>query len=432
MRDLEVADGGVRDRRDPPDVVDVGRRRLGTCIAVHRHSVSRCLTRRRNLYDADPWPTSSCSPTRCARRSSGTRSRSGSPIRSSTPSGTAGGTSSSPPFEHARFEAAGIDAEIHPLEEFGWDEFVLSGLTTDDAQYELAARFCQEVGLDSAVVPYGFPLGLADLLRSRGIQVTADQSLFDTRRRVKNAHELAGIRRAQAAAEAGMAVVARMLREAETSNGALLHDGETLTCERIKAAVDQAFTANGAAVDAIIVSHGAQAAIGHEEGSGPILPGETVIADLFPFDKETGCYADMTRTFVVGEPSDEAREWHRLAREALDRSLEAIRPGVEGKAVHRVACEVFQDAGYPTQLTKQPGEVLLDGFYHSLGHGVGLDVHEEPGLGRNGTALVAGDVVAVEPGLYRQGVGGCRLEDLVLVTEDGCENLTSFPYDLQP
>ena len=335
-------------------------------------------------------------------------------------------------FEHPRFEAAGIDAEIHPLEEFGWDEFVTSGLRTDDAQYQLAARFCQEVGLEDAIVPYNFPIGLADLLRSRGIEVTADQSLFDTRRRVKNAHELAGIRRAQAAAEAGMAVVARMLREAEASNGALLHDGEALTCERIKAAVDQAFTANGAAVDAIIVSHGAQAAIGHEEGSGPILPGETVIADLFPFDKETGCYADMTRTFVVGEPSDEAREWHRLAREALDASLEAIRPGVEGKAVHRIACEVFQAAGYPTQLTKQQGEVLLDGFYHGLGHGVGLDVHEEPGLGRNGTALVAGDVVAVEPGLYRQGVGGCRLEDLVLVTEDGFENLTNFPYDLQP
>ena len=335
-------------------------------------------------------------------------------------------------FEHPRFEAAGIDVEVHALEEYGWDEFVTSGMTTDEALFSVAERFCKEVGLERAVVPFNFPVGLADFLRGRGVEITADQDLFDTRRRVKNAHELAGIRRAQAAAEAGMAVVARMLREAAAADGALVHDGETLTCERIKAAVEGAFTANNAAVDAIIVSHGAQSAIGHEEGSGPILPGETVIADLFPFDKETGCYADMTRTFVVGEPSDEAREWHRLAREALDRSLEAIRPGVEGKAVHRVACEVFQEAGYPTQLTKQPGEVLLEGFYHSLGHGVGLDVHEEPGLGRNGSALVAGDVVAVEPGLYRQGVGGCRLEDLVLVTEDGCEKLTDFPYDLQP
>ena len=337
-----------------------------------------------------------------------------------------------PSLEFPRLQAAEIEAELHPLEEFGWDALVLSGITTDEALNELMLRFAQGLGVESAVVPGTFPLALADHLRAQGIELTADQSLFDTRRRVKNEHELAGIRRAQSAAQAGMTVVARMLREAERSNGTLTLDGQALTCERIKAEVDRVFSEHGAAVDEIIVSHGAQSAIGHDAGSGAILPGETVVADLFPFDKATGCYADMTRTFVVGEPTEEAREWHRLSLEALERSLAAIRPGVEGREVHRVACEVFQAAGYPTQLTKEPGQVLLDGFYHSLGHGVGLDVHEEPGLGRNGRALVAGDVLAVEPGLYRQGTGGCRLEDLVLVTDGGYENLTQFPYDLQP
>ena len=135
-------------------------------------------------------------------------------------------------------------------------------------------------------------------------------------------------------------------------------------------------------------------------------------------------------TFVVGEPSDELREWHRLCKEGLDRALGAIRPGVAGAELHRLVCDLFHEHGYPTQLSKQPGEVLVDGFFHSLGHGVGLEVHEAPALGRSGEELVTGDVVAVEPGLYRSGYGGCRLEDLVLVTEDGCENLTDFPYDL--
>ncbi|HSL64650.1 MAG TPA: Xaa-Pro peptidase family protein [Gaiellaceae bacterium] len=337
-----------------------------------------------------------------------------------------------PTLEFPRLEAAGLDAELHPLEEYGWDDLVRSGMPTTKAQYELTLRMCRDLGIDRAVVPGTFPVALADLLRSQGVEVTPDQELFDGRRRVKNAHELAGIRRAQAAAQAGMATVARMLRESDRGNGTLTLDGEPLTCERVKAEVERAFADHGAGVEAIIVSHGAQSAIGHDEGSGPIAPGETVVADLFPFDRKTGCWADMTRTFVVGEPTDEAREWHRLSLEALRRSLAAIRPGVEGREVHRVACEVFQEHGYPTQLTKQPGEVLLEGFYHSLGHGVGLEVHEEPGLSRNGQELVAGDVLAVEPGLYRQGVGGCRLEDLVLVTEDGCENLTDFPYDLEP
>ncbi len=126
------------------------------------------------------------------------------------------------------------------------------------------------------------------------------------------------------------------------------------------------------------------------------------------------------------------REFHRLVKEALDRSIAAIGPGVTGDELNRAVCELFDRHGYPTLLTKQPGEVLAEGFFHGLGHGVGLEVHEEPSLGRNGQALVPGDVVTVEPGLYRSGYGGVRLEDLVLVTEDGCENLTNYPYELRP
>jgi Xaa-Pro aminopeptidase len=139
----------------------------------------------------------------------------------------------------------------------------------------------------------------------------------------------------------------------------------------------------------------------------------------------------MTRTFAVGAVADEIREYHRLSREALERCVEAIRPGLEGKQLHRLVCEHFEAHGFPTQLSKPPGDILADGFYHATGHGVGLSVHEQPGVGRIGEAFVAGDVLAIEPGLYRNGFAGVRLEDLVLVTEDGCEVLTDFPYDLE-
>ncbi len=322
--------------------------------------------------------------------------------------------------------------EIHPLEEFGIDELYAQGMAREEIDLEIVTRAAQKLGIESAVVPATFPLAFADHLREHGIEVKADLDLFLQRRRVKNKAELEGIRRAQKGAEAGMGAARDMLRRAEASNGTLTLDGEPLTCERIKIEVERAFSEHGVAAEEFIVSHGAQTAIGHEMGSGPIAPGEPVVLDLFPRDRESGCFADMTRTFVVGEPSDELREYHRLCREALDRSVAAVRPGIAGSELNRICCEVFEEHGFPTLLSKQPGEVLKDGFYHSLGHGVGLEVHEQPTLGRGPGELVAGDVIAVEPGLYRNGYGGCRLEDLVLVTEDGAENLTSFPYDLTP
>jgi Xaa-Pro aminopeptidase len=168
-------------------------------------------------------------------------------------------------------------------------------------------------------------------------------------------------------------------------------------------------------------------------GSGEILAGETIVIDIWPRDNESSCFADMTRTFVVGEVPAEVAEWHRLCKEAVDRSVAEIRPGAIASSIYDGTCDVFEAAGYPTLRTKADGETLDNGFLHSLGHGVGLAVHEEPFLGRIGkTPLVAGDVITVEPGLYRPGFGGLRLEDLILVTDDGAETLTQFPYDLAP
>jgi Xaa-Pro aminopeptidase len=335
-------------------------------------------------------------------------------------------------FELDRIKAVAPELEVSAPEEFGLDELYAQGLTREEVELELALRAMRGFGVEAAVVPATFPLLLADHLRANGIEVGVDRERFTSRRRVKNEAELAGIRRAQKAAEAGMTAAREILRAAEPRNGDLVVDGEPLTCALLKAAVEQAFTANGAFADEFIVSHGAQTAVGHDMGSGPIAPDEPVCLDLFPRDRESGCFADMTRCFVVGEPSEELAGYHRLCREALDRSVAAVKPGIAGSELFRISCEVFEGAGHPTLLSKKSGEVLKDGFYHSLGHGVGLEVHEEPSLGRAPSELVAGDVIAVEPGLYRHGYGGCRLEDLVYVTDDGGEVITDYPYDLQP
>jgi Xaa-Pro aminopeptidase len=336
-------------------------------------------------------------------------------------------------LECARIEALGGGVTVHPFEEYGHDELMSSGAERSQAALEVMSRACRSLGLRRAAVPAEFPVELADRLRGDGIELAVDRKLFEARRRVKSQAELAGIRRAQAAAEAGMRAAVDLLRQAERSGDGLVAGGESLTCELVKAVIRGAVDRAGASPgETLIVSHGAQTASGHDLGSGPIRPDEPVVIDLWPRDPESACFADMTRTFVVGEVPAELRRYHELTRESLARSLAAVRPGVAGREVHRISCEPYEEAGLPTQLTKRPGQVLMEGFFHSLGHGVGLEVHEAPALGRGADQLVAGDVITLEPGCYRPGFGGCRLEDLVVVTEDGAEVLTDFPYDLEP
>lgn len=335
-------------------------------------------------------------------------------------------------MEGARLDALGL-FEVHLHDDLGIDELVAQGLDYREVTAQLSLRAVRSLGATRFAVPETFPVWLADRLRADGIELDVDQELFDERRRVKTEAQLAGMRRAQVAAEAAMDRCRELLRDAERRGDELLLDGEPLTVERVKAAMNAVFAAHDTTADEYIVAPAAQGAVGHDMGSGPIRAGVPVVVDIWPRDNESAVYTDMTRTFVVGDVPDDVREWHRLVKEALDRATSEIRPGADAKAIFEGTCEIFEAAGEPTQRTKTAGEPLVDGFFHGLGHGVGLEVHEAPGLGRLADKeLVAGDVVTVEPGLYRAGYGGVRLEDIVLVTDGGAEVLTTYPYDLAP
>jgi Xaa-Pro aminopeptidase len=320
-----------------------------------------------------------------------------------------------------KVSALGIEV-IDPAT-LGSDDLIAAGLERLDIDAEIALRAAKALRIMSATVPPEFPLFVADHLRANGIEVTVDDPEFGRRRRVKSAAELDGIRRAQRAADAAMRVARQLIRE--------LRDG--LTSEEVRVAMQAVAEEHGCELtDDAIVSHGAQSAIGHDSGSGPIGAGEPVVVDIWPRDKVSRCWADMTRTFVAGggEPPEELAEYWRLTRDSLERVYAELRAGANGRTLFERSCEPYIEAGHPTQLTKEPGTVLEDGYFHGLGHGVGLEVHERPNMGRIGDDLLAGDVVTVEPGCYRRGFGGCRLEDLVVVTDDGYELLTDFPYDL--
>jgi Xaa-Pro aminopeptidase len=338
-------------------------------------------------------------------------------------------------LEADRVAAVAPGVEIIDPYELGMDELVAQGLRWDQAEIELALRACERLGLSQVTVPADTSVAVADRLRGAGVEVVVDEPEFIRRRRVKNELEIAGVRRAQAAATAAMGIAAELLRDSYDRDGFLFHRGNALTAETVREAMRAHTAALGAPMPGdVVVGSGAAGASGHEPGTGQLAAGVPIVIDIWPQDESSTCWADMTRTFVAGSPpAEDVIEMHRLALDALERVKEAARPGITGQELHGIASDVFEAAGQPTQRTKPEGETLRDGFFHSLGHGVGLEVHEQPSLGRAGRdPLVPGDVIAVEPGTYRHGYGGVRLEDLLLITADGCEVLADFPYDLTP
>jgi Xaa-Pro aminopeptidase len=339
-------------------------------------------------------------------------------------------------LEIGRLARALPDAKLFDYFELGYKELVESGLSRAEASREVEARAVHEIGIEEAIVAAEFPLALADRLRADGVTLTVDEDAIDLRRRSKNEVELDGIRVAQRAAEAGMAAVSDLLgRSRPNADGRLELDGKLLLAEDVRAVLRQACAERGAPCPPDVIIASVWQGNGHEPGSGPLPAGLPIHVDVWPRHEETACWADMARTFVVGEPSPERAErlaeMESLSRQALSEAKENIRPGVTGRALFDATCELFESAGYPTQRTSQPDQD--EGFQWALGHGLGLEVHEAPSVGLAGRdPFVVGDVVALEPGLGDNEIGPVVFEDLVVVTEDGCEVLTDFPYDLTP
>ena len=299
-------------------------------------------------------------------------------------------------LERDRVTRALPDAEVLDFFDFGWKDLVAGGMSFAEADRETVARVVRRIGIEEAAVPGDFPLALGDHLRDDGVVLTVDDDTVELRRRAKSVVELDGIRAAQRAAEAGMTAARELLARARQNDGGRLElDGKQLLAEDVRAALRTACAEHGAPCPPEVIVTSAWSGSGHEPGSGPLPSGLPVVVDIWPRHDESGCWADMTRTFVVGTPTaehaDEIADHTRVVRTALERAKAAIRPGISGGELFDLTCDLFESEGHLTQRTAQ-GEGEEEGFQSWLGHGVGLEVHEPPGLGPGGReTLVAGD-----------------------------------------
>jgi Xaa-Pro aminopeptidase len=275
-------------------------------------------------------------------------------------------------------------------------------------------------------VPSDFPLGMARALEKAGIKVFPVDGHFWPEREAKSKRELEDIGKALRITVAGLLRAVEVLRASKIGRGSLLKwRGKTLTSEIVRAECDSAVLHAGGVPGGTIVAGGRQACDPHERGHGPLRAHELIILDVFPRDARTGFFGDLTRTVVRGRASDAQRRLWQTVCAAQKLAIRSIKPRVKGAAVHKAVQEFFAAHGYTTE--KKRGR--WTGFFHGTGHGLGLDLHEEPRIAA--TVFRPGQVFTVEPGLYYPGIGGARHEDVVTVTRTGCRLLSKLVVPLE-
>ncbi len=276
-------------------------------------------------------------------------------------------------------------------------------------------------------VPANFPVIHAARLQERGYSLKPKRDPFYEQRVVKTAEEVRHIEDAQRATEEAVAAAHAMLRGAEIKDEQLWLDGALVTSERVKKLINVKLMERDCIAQHTIVAGGEQACDPHNEGSGPLPVHRSIIFDVFPRSATSRYFADMSRTVIRGTASSELKRLYCVVKDAQEDAIDKIKDGADGMKIHQGICTRFEKAGYKTGLVNG----RMQGYFHGTGHGVGLDIHEAPRISRTGSPLQEGHVVTVEPGLYYPGLGAVRIEDMVLVTRDGCRNLTNFPKVLE-
>ncbi|MGQ0810747.1 MAG: M24 family metallopeptidase [Nitrospiraceae bacterium] len=294
---------------------------------------------------------------------------------------------------------------------------------TEAGTVDIVHMVLKEAGCKQLLVPANFPFSHASRLQELGYQLQSKRDPFYERRVIKTAEEVGHIEAAQRATEEAVAVAHQALRQASIRERALVLDGEVLTSERVKQLINVKLMERNCIAQHTIVAGGEQACDPHQEGSGPLPADRSIIFDVFPRSATTRYFADMSRTVVRGNPSAELKRLYQAVKDAQEEAVGKVRDGADGATIHQGICARFEKAGYHTGLVNG----RMQGYFHGTGHGVGLDIHEAPRISRTGSILQEGHVVTVEPGLYYPGLGAVRIEDMVLVTRDGCRNLTNYP-----
>lgn len=292
---------------------------------------------------------------------------------------------------------------------------------------DLIEYFLNQHQAADLVVPANFPIEFADQLRARKFNLTYKSDPFFEERTIKSPEEVRAITQAIHHTESAIQKAIATLRKSVIKRGKLYLQGKILTSEDIKKVINVSLMENDCIASHSIVACGIQCVDPHDQGSGPLYANESIIMDIFPRDAHSRYYADITRTVVRGKAKPKLKKMFQAVIDGQNIAFKSIRDGADGSLIHAAIQKKFEELGFKTGV--QNGR--MQGFFHGTGHGLGLDIHEQPRISLGKDILKTGQVVTVEPGLYYEDAGGIRIEDDVLVTKTGCKILSELPKILE-
>jgi Xaa-Pro aminopeptidase len=324
-------------------------------------------------------------------------------------------------MEKGRAELESRVSDIRTLQDCDYRSKVKERQDPALAYCDCIAEILQKEGAKKVAVSRDFPYFIAQTLKEEGFSIDSIKSPFAQARSKKSPSEIKIIKKVQDACNTAMKAAVEMIRKSEDVEGILNYRGFALTSEMLRKEIDITLLEHGCEAESTIAASGTGSANPHWEGTGPLKANEPVVIDIFPRSKKERYFADMTRTVLKGDASEKLMDMYKAVHAAQKAGIEMVKPGVKCSDIHNKVCDVFKENGYET--IREGSSV---GFIHSTGHGVGLEIHEFPFVGNSDIALEEGNIITIEPGLYYPDVGGIRLEDLILVTSDGFENLTEM------
>ena len=286
-------------------------------------------------------------------------------------------------------------------------------------------------------VPSSFPALAADTLRQEGLTIKPTFNLIEKARETKEPEEIKEISRVQKVVEEVTAEIIDLIANCQVGpGGKLIHESEgrrePLTVGKVKTILGHKFLDHWCALEEdIIVAAGPPSADPHYSGEpqDQLRADQPIVLDIYPRSIRRRYWADITRTVVKGRAPDEVKRMFEAVLEAKNACLDALHEGVLGSEMFNLCCDLLERAGYPTI---RRGKQIAKGFIHGLGHGVGLEIHEDPRMSEvYKFPLKEHSIVTVEPGLYDPKIGGVRIEDIVEITKKGCNNLTKMETPLE-